>query len=210
MGDKRLSARLVKSADLLGAVPGRKINANSASDRTARRRGPSGVAAAHHARRPRRQGRRRDRRLPPPEIEDRGLLPRAQIGMPDRVPAVPHRRPAAEGGRDQRLHRLAHHGDGGARPPGARLRAGDDVHGPRAGLPGQLRRLARLARPGPAGRRRAARRPSRRLPRPQARSGPRAPDHVARPDKAGKRGDGPPDRLIAARQRGFQMIRTSH
>ncbi len=35
LGDKRLSARLVKSADLLGAVPGRKINANSASDRTA-------------------------------------------------------------------------------------------------------------------------------------------------------------------------------
>ena len=35
LGDKRLSARLVKSAGLLAACPGRKINANSASDSTA-------------------------------------------------------------------------------------------------------------------------------------------------------------------------------
>ena len=35
LGDKRLSARLVKSVGLLAACPGRKINANSASDRTA-------------------------------------------------------------------------------------------------------------------------------------------------------------------------------
>ncbi len=35
LGDKRLSARLVKSAGLLAAYPGGKINANSASDRTA-------------------------------------------------------------------------------------------------------------------------------------------------------------------------------
>ena len=35
MGDKRLSARLVKSADLLAGYPGHKINANSASDTTA-------------------------------------------------------------------------------------------------------------------------------------------------------------------------------
>ena len=35
LGDKRLSARLVKSAGLLAAYPGQKINANSESDRTA-------------------------------------------------------------------------------------------------------------------------------------------------------------------------------
>ena len=35
LGDKRLAARLVKSAGLLAACPGRKINANSDSDRTA-------------------------------------------------------------------------------------------------------------------------------------------------------------------------------
>ena len=35
LGDKRLSARLVKSADLLAGYPGHKINANSASDTTA-------------------------------------------------------------------------------------------------------------------------------------------------------------------------------
>ena len=35
MGDKRLSARLVKSAGLLAAHPGQKINASSDSDRTA-------------------------------------------------------------------------------------------------------------------------------------------------------------------------------
>ncbi|MDE0222930.1 MAG: IS4 family transposase [Spirochaetaceae bacterium] len=35
LGDQRLSARLVKSVDLLAAYPGHKINANSASDRTA-------------------------------------------------------------------------------------------------------------------------------------------------------------------------------
>ena len=35
LGDKRLSARLVKSAGLLAACPGRNINANSASDSTA-------------------------------------------------------------------------------------------------------------------------------------------------------------------------------
>ena len=35
LGDKRLSARLVKSVGLLAAYPGQKINANSASDRTA-------------------------------------------------------------------------------------------------------------------------------------------------------------------------------
>ena len=35
LGDKRLGARLVKSAGLLAAYPGRKINANSDSDRTA-------------------------------------------------------------------------------------------------------------------------------------------------------------------------------
>ena len=35
LGDKRLSARLVKSVGLLAACPGQKINANSASDSTA-------------------------------------------------------------------------------------------------------------------------------------------------------------------------------
>ena len=35
LGDKRLSARLVKSVGLLAAYPGQKINANSASDSTA-------------------------------------------------------------------------------------------------------------------------------------------------------------------------------
>ena len=35
MGNKRLSARLVKSTDLLGTFPGHEINANSASDSTA-------------------------------------------------------------------------------------------------------------------------------------------------------------------------------
>ena len=35
MGDKRLSARLVKSVGLLAAYPGQKINASSESDSTA-------------------------------------------------------------------------------------------------------------------------------------------------------------------------------
>ena len=47
-------------------------------------------------------------------------------------------RPAAEGDRGQRRHRTAHHGDGPARPPDARLRARDDVHRPQAELPDKL------------------------------------------------------------------------
>ena len=46
LGDKRLSARLAESADLLGAVPGRKINANSASDRTASAASAGSAASA--------------------------------------------------------------------------------------------------------------------------------------------------------------------
>ena len=84
-------------------------------------------------------------------MEDGEFLPRAQIRMPDRAPPVPHRRPAVEDGRDQRRHRLVHNGDDPARPPSARLRAGADVHRPRAGFSGQLRRRARPARAGPAG-----------------------------------------------------------
>ena len=93
-----------------------------------------------------------------------------KIRLPGGVPAVPYRRPPAAGDRHQRRYRLAHHGHDPARPAGARLRAATDVRRPGTRIPAQLCPRERSRDAGPARRCGPPGGPSRRIPRPKARS----------------------------------------
>ena len=69
----------------------------------------------------------------------------------------------------------------------------EDIRRRRAGFPAVRRRMACPNQTGSA--QPSGRRPSWRISRPKTRSSPRTSSHVARPDNAGKRSDGPPDWL---------------
>ena len=156
-------------------------------DRTARGRAAGAMDPADHGR----CRDRRHRRPLPARMAHRGLVPRPRIRLPGRVPAVSHRRPAAAGHRHQRGDCLAHHGDDAHGKAGAGLRARVDVHRPGTRLPALPFTHMRPRGTGPARRCGTPRGPSRRLPRPKARPGSRAPGHAARTDTADQCGAGP-------------------
>ena len=122
-----------------GRRPGCCARGSHQGDSAAQRRGTRAVVPADHG-----QGQNRtrscgSRRFLSSKVAHRGFLPGPEIRLPCRVPAVPHRRQAAAGDRDQRRHRLAHHGDDAARSPSSRLRPAADVRRPGARLPARLR-----------------------------------------------------------------------